>query len=124
MRLRRFVRYARGTQKLPWLPDNTESEYRDIAKKSASNWIDLVIRATAQGLYVDGYGDDVDSSLWDDAWQANAMDARQHALHRAVLTCGYGYIFEFPTDDGGVWMRPEAATSVAAVFDGPVRRVA
>ena len=51
-RLRRFVRYARGRQKLPWLPENVESEYRDIATKSASNWLDLVVRSTAQGLIV------------------------------------------------------------------------
>lgn len=120
-RLRRFVRYARGQQKLPWLPDNVESEYKDIAKKSASNWLDLVIRAITQGLYVDGYGDSGDSDgspLWDTAWQANGLDARQHALHRAVFTLGYSYLFEFPSEDG-VWIRPEAATKVATTYDDP-----
>lgn len=119
-RLRRFVRYSRGLQKMPWLPDNTESEYRDIAKKSASNWIDLVIRAVAQGLRVDGYGDESeDSPVWESAWQANGMDARQAALHRAVLTCGYGYLLVFPAEGGGVVMRPEAATKMFAVYDDP-----
>lgn len=62
-RLRKYVRYARGRQALPWLPEGVESEYRDIAAKSASNWIDLVIRAVTQGLIVDGYGASPD--LWD-----------------------------------------------------------
>lgn len=119
-RLRRFVRYARGQQKLPWLPDNAETEYRDIAKKSASNWLDLVIRAVSQGLQVDGYGDDSEESVaWTDGWQANGMDARQDAHHRSIFTCGYGYLFLFPSDDDGVWMRPEAATKVAAYFEDP-----
>lgn len=118
-RLRRFVRYARGKQKLPWLPDNAETEYRDIAQKSASNWLDLVIRAVAQGLYVDSYGDaSPDSPVWDRGWQANGMDARQHSLHRAVFTLGYSYLFEFPSDDG-VWIRPEAATNVATEYADP-----
>jgi hypothetical protein len=123
LRLRRFVRYARGKQKLPWLPDNVESEYRDIANKSASNWIDLVIRSTAQGLYVDGYGDRTDNGdLWEQAWQANGMDARQHSLHRAVLTLGYSYLIAFPSDEGdeaGVWLRPESATSLSAIYADP-----
>lgn len=128
-RLGRFVRYVRGRQRLPWLPDNVETEYRDIAKKSASNWLELVVRATAQGLHLDGYGSSVSPdveegdqsvlSLWDQVWQPNGMDARQHALHRAVLTLGYSYIVEWPGEDGGVWMRPEAATSLFAVYDDP-----
>lgn len=130
-RLRRFVRYARGRQKMPWLPDNAETEYRDIAKKSASNWLDLVVRAVTQGLYVDGYGDrrsaraegddEPAPTVWDLGWQANGMDARQHSLHRAIGTLGYSWLFVFMADgdDPGVWMRPEAATKVAAKYDDP-----
>jgi hypothetical protein len=119
-RLRRFARYARGKQAPPWLPDNVESEYKDIAKKSASNWLDLVVRATTQGLHVDGYGDDSgNSSAWL-AWQLNGLDMRQNALHRAVETLGYSYLLVFPSEDEQVpWMRPEAATSCFAAFDDP-----
>lgn len=118
-RLRKFVRYARGKQALPWLPEGVEQEYRDIAVKSASNWIDLVIRAVTQGLIVDAYGDEPDSNLWAEAWQANGMDARQHALSRAAGTLGYSFINVLPSEDDGVWMRPEAATSQYAVYDDP-----
>lgn len=119
-RLSRFVRYARGTGAPPWLPDDAESEYRDIARKARSNWLGLVIRGTAQGLHVDGYGDNTEeSTVWSGAWQLNGMDSRQHALHKAVLTCGYGFLIVFPTDDGVPWMRPEAATRMVARFEDP-----
>ena len=116
-RLRKFVRYSRGRQELPWLPEGVDSEYRDIAVKSATNWIDLVIRSATEGLIVDGYGDEPESDLWRLAWQVNGMDARQHALHRASGTLGYSYLMTLPSEDGGVWMRPAAATSVYADFD-------
>ena len=126
MRLRRFVRYSRGQMRLPWLPDNAESEYRDIARKSVSNWAGLVVGSTAQGLHLDGYGDRTDQpeasedgGLWSRVWQPNGMDARQHALHRAVLTLGYSYMIVLPAEDGGVWMRPEAATSMFALYGDP-----
>lgn len=122
MRLRQFERYIRGRQTPPWLPDSAETEYREIARKSASNWLGLVVQATAQGLHVDGYGDtapDDGSTVWADAWQANNMDAHQHALHRAVLSLGYSYLIVLPSEAGGVWMRPEAATRMFAIYDDP-----
>lgn len=120
-RLRRFVRYARGQQKLPWLPDNVETEYREIAKKSASNWLDLAIRALVQGLTVDSYGDpnEGESRAWTEGWLANGMDARQDAHHHSIFTCGYGYMLVLPNGDGRVWMRPEAATAMAAEYEDP-----
>lgn len=117
-RLRKFVRYSRGKQALPWLPEGVDSEYRDIAVKSATNWLDLVIRSTTEGLIVDGYGDATDSDLWSLAWQDNGMDARQHALHRAAGTLGYSYLITLPADEPGrVWMRPAPATSVFVTFE-------
>lgn len=119
-KLNRLTRYARGQHKLPWLPDNAETEYTEIAKKSASNWLDLVIRATCQGLYVIGYGDrSGDSRVWTEGWQPNGMDARQHALFRAAIVHGYAWLIVMPADDGGVWCRPEAASSISAVFEDP-----
>lgn len=118
-RLGRLTRYARGRQKDPWLPDSAETEYREIAKKSASNWLDLVIRATSQGLIVDGYMSASDeSTVWVDGWQANSMDSRQHPLHRAALIHGYAFVLVMPSDEG-VWVRPDAATSVFARYSNP-----
>jgi hypothetical protein len=119
-RLRRFERYYRGKQKLPWMPDNVESEYRDIADKSQTNWLQLVVRSSMQALIVDGYGTDAGASpLWDIAWQRNGMDSLQMALHEATLVLGYSYMLFFPSDDDGVWVCPESATRVSAVYEDP-----
>lgn len=127
-RIAKFRRYMTGHQKRPWLPDNVEGEYLDIAQKAATNWMHLVVQATSEGLVVAGYGDDTgDSSVWKDVWQANGMDARQHALHRAALVSGYAYYIVMPGNDdpddpnaiGGVFMRPEAADNLFAYYDDP-----
>lgn len=116
-RLSRAVRYSRGKQKLPWLPESAEAEYRDLALKSATNWIDLVLRAQTQGLRADAWGSpDEPPMAWSEGWLANAMDARQGAFYRAVAVCGSGWIFLADADDGGVWMRPESAVNVAAAW--------
>lgn len=128
VRLERLSRYMQGKQPDPWLPDGTDAEYRKIAKASASNWLQLVVRAVSQGLIVDGYGDmtttdgdgnAVESDLWVRGWQANGMDARQHPLHDAALVHGYAFNFLMPADGGGVWIRPEAATRVSARYAHP-----
>lgn len=123
-RLRRFARYARGKQPLPWMPDNVESEYRDIANKSQTNWLGLIIRSTVQHLVIDGYtrGDGEQSALWDLSWQRNGMDAKAKGLFRAVLSLGYSYGISFPAEGEGVWKQPVAATDLAAVYDDPFDR--
>ena len=119
-RLARFTRYSRGQQQSPWLPNGTDAEYKDIAKKSASNWLDLVVRATCQGLHVGGYGDQSDQSVvWVEGWQRNGLDARQHALFRAAGVHGYAFLVVMPSDESGVWVRPEAATRMFAEYDDP-----
>lgn len=118
-RLGILTRYARGKQKDPWLPDSAETEYREIARKSASNWLDLVLRSTTQGLIVDGFVTiSPDDATWVNGWQANGMDARQHPLHRAVLTHGYGYLLTMPVE-GSVWLRPDSAVNVFARYADP-----
>lgn len=114
--LRKPIRYARGSQALPWLPENVDGEYRDIAQKSATNWIDLVLRAQTQGLYATGWGTDEPPLAWTEGWQRNGMDSRQGALYMGALVCGSAWILHQPTDDGGVWIRPESAHRIAAEY--------
>ncbi len=132
-RLGLFTRYARGQHPGPWLPDSADREYSEIARKSAANWIGLVISAVTQGLIASGFGAGPGSltdrqpgasRVWDAVWQPNGLDARQHALYRAAATHGYAYNILRPTDpaDRGrttVSVRPAAADKVYAEYEDP-----
>jgi len=118
VRLSRLTRYMRGRQADPYLPAGTDREYRQLARSSAANWLQLVIRAVSQGLIVDGFGGEKDSVVWVDGWQANGLDARQQPLHDAALVHGYAFNLLMPVGDG-VWIRPDSATNVAARYANP-----
>lgn len=86
-----------------WMPEGADSEYKDLLRKARSPWLRYAARVQAQGLVVDGYSD---SDVWGRVWQASGMDGRQSALNEQVTGYGYGYVLTFPSDDGGVFMRP------------------
>lgn len=93
-RLDRIDRWARWEHDAPHQPKQATREYRELAKRAQAPWGDLVVSSIAQTLYVEGYrrpDAPEDSTGWT-IWQANGMDGRQVALHRAALT--YGYAFE------------------------------
>lgn len=85
----------------PHRPRNTSShttEYRELIARAQTPWLQLVVTAVAQNLYVDGYRPEKQSdnaTAWQ-AWQANGMDARQIAVHRAALAYGYSFITVVP----------------------------
>ena len=117
-----LTRYMRGQQPEPWLPDGIDDEYREIAKASASNWLQLVVGAVGQGLIADGFGSLGESSrVWSECWQANGMDARQHALNEAALVHGHAYLIVMPdrVDATRVAMRPETAERMAVEYASP-----
>lgn len=117
-----LTRYMRGQQPEPWLPDGIDDEYREIARASASNWLQLVVRAVGQGLIADGFGSlGASSRVWAECWQANGMDARQHALNEAALVHGHAYLIVTPSVLGPsmVSMRPESAERMALEYGAP-----
>lgn len=83
------------------LPRHATPELKQLAELSRVPWLSLVVTATAQSMYVDGYRSNLDpddtsadrelSPPWQ-MWLANGMDRRQIAIHRAALA--YGYCFE------------------------------
>jgi hypothetical protein len=95
------------------LPRKTTPELRKLAHLSRVPWLSLVVTATAQAMYVDGYrsrldpaGTTNDSAAEEDqpsapwqTWLANAMDRRQIALHRAALGYGYSFAKVLPGED-------------------------
>jgi hypothetical protein len=94
-----------------------------LAERSKTNLLPLVVNGVAQALSVEGYRNSVDgrpSSAWR-WWQANGLDARQSAIHRAALTYGMAYVTVLPGADAfGTSMpvvRGVSPRRMFAVFD-------
>ncbi len=94
-------RYWKGRQKLPAvIPTGTPGEVRAMDRSSRVNVMPIVINSLVQSTFVDGYrakGQDEDVAAWG-AWQANKMDARQSAIHRAAFAYGVSYAVVVPGD--------------------------
>jgi hypothetical protein len=119
-------RWVRWDHDKPHTPIGTiTAEYRQLIERSQAPWGDLVISAVAQGLYVEGYrqsSDTEDADAWS-YWQANCLDARQIAVHRAALTYALAYTTVVPGKDIlGLSMpviRGVSAREMVALYDDP-----
>ena len=92
--MERVDRYLRNKPDGPYTPRSASNEYRLLAKRARTNLLPLVVNGVAQALYVEGYrrsdgGDQASAWQW---WQANGLDARQSAIHRAALAYGSAYV--------------------------------
>lgn len=89
-RLNRIDRWYRWDHDQPHSPRHATREYQDLATRAQTPLLGLVVTTVAQNLYVEGYrsSDDPDNSSPWASWQANGMDSRQIALHRAALAYG------------------------------------
>lgn len=103
-RLDRIDKWYRWEQEDIRLPRKATPELRKLAHLSKVPWLGLVVTATAQSMYVDGFrsrlDDPTDDELDPDSpwkiWQANGFDQRQIAVHRAALAYGYSYVTVMP----------------------------
>lgn len=92
-KLDKIDKWARWDHDAPHRPRQATPEYKELAARSEAPWGALIITSVAQTLFVEGYrrpDAPEDSSAWQ-IWQANGWDARQVAVHRAVLTYGLTY---------------------------------
>lgn len=97
-RLDRIQRYMSGKHDSVYVPRGARAEYRWLIERARVNILPLVVTVVAQNMYVDGYrpaGSDKNAEPWA-VWQANRMDARQHGIHRSVLTYGAAYAVVMP----------------------------
>lgn len=86
-------RWYRWDHEKPHSPRHATKEYKELAGRSQTPWLGLVVTAVAQALYVEGYRrarEPEDATPWS-WWQANRLDARQIAVHRAALAYGLSY---------------------------------
>jgi hypothetical protein len=100
-RLDTIDRWYRWDHDRPHVPRQSTREYRELTARAQTPWLGLVVTSVAQALYVDGYRSDADPDNarpwgW---WQANGMDRRQIAVHRAALAYGLSYVRVLPGVD-------------------------
>lgn len=125
-RLDRIDAWWRFDHDKPHQPTQPTSEYRELTKRAQTPYLQLVVTAVAQQLYVDGYRrakDPEDAAPWA-FWQANGMDARQMPIHRAALAYGLAYETVLPgkTLKGARMpvMRGVSPRRMIAFYDDPV----
>ena len=137
-RLERIDHWYRWTQEPVPLPYRSTPELRKLAETSKVPWLNLVVTAAAQAMYVDGYRSELDSSSTDAdsstpgvqlsppwrTWLANAMDRRQTAVHRAMLAYGYAFVTVLPGSDAMTGERQSVIRGLSprkmwAVYDDP-----
>ncbi|WP_245738357.1 phage portal protein [Streptomyces sparsogenes] len=97
-RLQKIADYMCGKHSSVYVPRGARAEYRWLIERARVNILPLVVTVVAQNMYVDGYrpaGSDENAAPWR-VWQANRMDARQHGIHRSVLTYGAAYAVVMP----------------------------
>lgn len=103
-RLDEIDRWYRWDHDRPHTPRQATREYRQLVRRAQTPWLHLVVTAVAQVLYIDGYrraDADSEADAWQ-YWQANGLDSRQIAVHRAALAYGLSYATVLPgeTDQG------------------------
>lgn len=133
-RLDRIDRWYRWEQEAITLPRKATLELRQLAELSRVPWLSLVVTATAQAMYVDGYRSQLDPaggrSVGGEVsppyrtWLANGMDRRQIAVHRAMLAYGYSFVTVLPgvdpmTGEPQSVMRGVSPRKMFALWDDP-----
>jgi hypothetical protein len=109
-RLDRIDRWYRWDHEDFRLPKAATIEHQRLREMSKVPWLGLVVTSTAQCLFVDGFRSENDTPQGGTAssaprsgpwriWQANYMDQRQIALHRATLAYGYAFATVLPGTD-------------------------
>lgn len=94
-RLRRIasaVRPSRGASL--YVPEGANDEFKQVQQRARTDLCWLIVNIGAQSLFVENFRASTKArseKAWD-TWKRNRMKVRQHAMHRTVLTCGYGYL--------------------------------
>ncbi|NML55392.1 phage portal protein [Streptomyces sp. R302] len=120
-RLEKIAAYMRGEHDSVYVPNGARAEYRWLIDRAKQNVLPLVVSVVSQNLYVDGYrstGSDENAASWK-VWQANRMDARQHGIHRSVLTYGAAYNVVMPGRPVPL-ITPSSPRRMTALYEDPI----
>lgn len=117
-RIERLDRWYRAQPERPTMPRRPTREFKELQQRSITPWLNLVVTAVAQSLYVEGYkrSDSTDNieGPWS-IWQANGLDARQIRVHRGALAHGLAYVTVLPGDPVPV-IRGVSARKLVTVY--------
>jgi len=118
-------RYVRGDHDDPYLPDTADPEYKLLAERAVTNFMDLVVTAVTQQMYVDGFRTSQGEGYREAwlHWQRSRQDARQHALYRAAFTFGHAFTLTYKGADGRSLTKGLSPRKTAAIFDDPANDI-
>jgi hypothetical protein len=101
------------------MPDDAPQVMKNLAWKSRTNFLPLILDTFSQVTKADGYTDTAgdQSTAWSH-WQANGMDARQTGIHRAAMQYGAAYATTLPGDTGPV-IHGYSPRRMTAIYQDP-----
>lgn len=135
----RWDAYYCGDHPLPWLPEQAKDEFKRILTMSRSNYMGLVVDATAERIEVQGFrlvldgtepadGEEQDPNGADDEawriWQANDLDADSDTgiTEAVALGCSYTLVAPNPDDAGTPLITFEHPTQAIVEYEPGSRR--
>ncbi|MFG3660248.1 phage portal protein [Streptomyces sp. NPDC047706] len=120
--------YYSGDHPLPMIPDKARPGFQRLLKQSRSNYVGLVVDATAERLQIDGFrlgrkqrvGD---AELWR-IWQANSMDADSDLQLTEAVKVGRSFALVAPNPDDASTplITAEDATQAIVAYESGSRR--
>ncbi|MEV3857265.1 phage portal protein [Streptomyces sp. NPDC050095] len=122
-RYHRIDQYARGRQASPFRPVKSNPEFVDLAKRSITNLLPLIIDAPVNTMAVNGYKRSTSKGKgltpeWQ-AWMRNRMDERQSHIHRAALEAGQAFVTVLPGESGEPVVAGHHAITFYAAYRNP-----
>ena len=128
--LLRYDDYLAGNHDAVYIPDETDAEFKLLAKRAVLNLMPLVVNSVTQVCYVEslrhGQDSDADDSPADippemEVWSRERMNARQLPLVRTLA--GHGIVYTLVRKDpktGRARMEAFSGLKATAIFNDPV----
>lgn len=125
--IRRHEDYYAGRHPMPAVQPEAQREFWRLLQQATTNWMGLVVDATAERLRVTGFrfGDDAsgDQDAWQ-LWQAQNLDAASELAHTTACVTGeaYALVWADPGTDDGLKITVEHPLETVVEFDSADHR--
>ena len=127
-RLLRIDDYIKGDHDDPFIPETADHEFRLLAKRCKTNWVELLCSTPAQAMYVDSFrrGGKADAgevqgvdSKEMQHWHRSRMDSRQIAIHREAIAYGLAYTRTYRGKDGKTYTKGLSPLRTITIYEDP-----